>query len=252
MDFKKIILGLITVTLLSCGTVDISPMRLFVKEIEDPTCYKDLFEYGGGHLITFKRFFGEREETTTQFHYLDKQLVKIEIKRDQGLEHTIELTYGENGLRQEEKLTTIYSGEITYIKTGTFSYKNGVLKSVIYSYNDPNYLSAETEFQWSNGNITKMDFYFFDSYGRHHTGNRIYTYDNKINYSNQDTAFIYTVGTGDETKISKNNLIATIENFGNESFQGGQYSFTYNVSGYPTGYRYEINNQKYNPIQIKY
>ena len=213
------------VTFFACGTEKLSPSKLFVKEMGDPTYYKDVFDYNDGHLISFKRFFGTREETNTQFYYLNNLLVKVEVKKDQGLEFTVELKNGENALRKEEKLTMIYNGDTTYIRTGNFIYVGNALKSITYSYNDPaNYPTSEIDFGWADGNITRIDNYSYDSFGRRYNGYSTYVYDNKLNYSNQDIAFIYTVGTGDETKVSKNN-------------QGGSdYKYLYNDKGYPIEY----------------
>lgn len=257
MNFKKVSFGLLTIVFVSCGTEDVSPTRLLIKEIEDPTLYRDIYDYENGQLISFKRYFGEREETNTQFHYLENRLIKIEVKRDQGFEQIIELTYGENGLRKEEKLTTIYNEVITYTRTGTFSYEDGLLKSIKYTLNDPNlidpdYLPRETQLEWQNGNITKMVYYLFDGEYTYLTSTKTMTYDNKRNYSNQDIAFIYTSGVGLETVISKNNVTSTTEFFGDITIDRGSYKFTYNKSGYPNGYIYKVDTQEYNPIQITY
>ena len=37
-----------------------------------------------------------------------------------------------------------------------------------------------------------------------------------------------------------------------EIYQGGQYSFTYNDSGYPVKYVYKSGGQEFTPIQIRY
>lgn len=257
MTLRYILLGLIVSILFSCGTNDISPNRLLIKEIIDPTCYKDVFEYENDRLVGFKRFFGERVGTNTTFHYLDNQLVKVEAKGDQGFEQIIELTYGEDGLRKEEKITTIYQGEVTYVKNGTFSYDNDKLKSIKYTFNDPNfmdpnYLPTETLLEWKNGNLIKMTYYLFDGEYTYLTSTRTMTYDNKRNYANQDIAFIYTLGQGSETSISKNNVTSTTELFGGLTIDRGSYKFTYNQNGYPDSYIYKVESQEFYPIQISY
>lgn len=77
MDYRKVILGLLLVMAISCNTEDIAPARLFVREIEDPSCYKDQFDYKDGNLVEFRRLFGQQVGTITQFYYLDNQLVKF-------------------------------------------------------------------------------------------------------------------------------------------------------------------------------
>ncbi len=71
--------------------------------MSDPTIYTDLFAYENGRLVNFDRLFGERIETSTKFYYSDKQLTRVEIERDQGLEQLIELSYGANGFLKRRK-----------------------------------------------------------------------------------------------------------------------------------------------------
>lgn len=262
MNYKYILLPIVAVIILSCEQEEISPNSreqeeissntLYAKEIIDPTCYKDLFEYENGHLIQFKRLFGERTETTTRFHYFNNQLTKIEISRDMGLEQIIELTYGENGLRKEEKVTTKSNGVTTQIKIGSFSYIDGILKSIKYSSDEPSYLPTETVFEWSNDNIIKMDSYMFDGEYTYLTSSEIMTYDDKRSYSNQDIAFIYRVMDIQEINVSKNNLINKYVDVGSLIVNRESYEYTYNNNEYPTGYNYTIDSQQYNPIQINY
>jgi hypothetical protein len=252
MKIQIALFGLITIALLSCGTEDVSPSRLLITQIESPGLYRDHYEYENGRLVSFKRFFGELEETKTQFHYLDNRLTKIEVKKDQGSEQIIELTYGENGLRQEEKLTTIYNDGGTYVKTATFSYRAGILRSIKYSFGDPNYLPTETLFEWENGNISKMEHYVFSSQATYLISIETMTYDDKRNYSNQDIAFIYTLGSGLETTISKNNVTSTTEKVGDKFVDRGSYKFTYNKAGYPDSYVYKVDSQESGTIQIMY
>jgi hypothetical protein len=249
MNARNLILGIIISTFLGCETEQVEPARLFVKEMGDPTYYKDAFEYENNHLVSFKRFFGSREETNTQFVYLNNQLVKVNVKRDQGLEYTIELVNGENGLRSEEKLTMISNGDTTYIRLGKFVYDKKVLKSIKYTYpyNDPaDYASTELDFEWTDGNITRINRYFYDNTGeRHDNGYNIFVYDDKINYSNRDVAFVYTIPTPDETILSKNNLIT----YGNETdIKTESYVYTYNDTGYPIQYLFK----GYGPVIIRY
>ncbi len=252
MRIQIFTLGLIFLNLIACDSDTISPTRLLVKEIEDPTYYKDNFTYQDGQLSTFKRFFGNREETSITFLYSDNKLVKIENKRDQGLESLIELEYNDNGQRIKEKLTMVYNGDTTYIRTGIFTHVSGKLKSLKYSYNKSDYSTEEREFQWDKGNLTRIDFYHYFNGTRFPSISRLYEYDNKLNYSNQDLAFIYTVGTGDETKASKNNLVTMQEISDTEIYQGGRYSFSYNNIGYPIEYIYQSGGQEFTPIQIRY
>ncbi len=252
MDYRNVILGLLVVSAICCSTEDITPARLFIKELEDPSCYKDQFDYKDGHLVEFRRIFGQQVETMTQFHYLGDQLIKVHIKREQGLEHVIELTYAENGLRLEEKATTIQQGDTTSIGKRKFTYQEGLLKSIMRSVDDPNFRPTETVFHWSDGNIIQTDFYCFLEGERRFNGNRMFTYDHGLNYSNQDIAFLYTEGIGAEIKLSRNNLVTMLENTDVETYQGGYYTFTYTKSGYPTGYVYKVGEVEFTPIQIRY
>ncbi len=252
MDYRKVILGLLVVSAISCSTEDIAPARLFVREIEDPSCYKDQFDYKDGHLVEFRRLFGQQVATITQFYYLDDQLVKIHINNEQRIEHVVELTYTENGLRLEEKVATLQQGDTTSIGIRKFTYQNGLLKSIMRSAADPNFRPMETVFHWNDGNIIQTDFYYFLEGERRFNGNRIFTYDQGVNYSNQDMAFLYTEGIGAEIKMSRNNLVTMQENIGDQTFQGGHFTFTYTKSGYPTGYVYKVGEVEFTPIQIRY
>jgi hypothetical protein len=252
MRITKLTLWILIIILTACDSEVISPSLLLVKEIEDPTSYTDHFTYQDRQLLTFKTIFGSREETSIKFIYSDNKLIRIENVRDQGLESNIELTYNEKGQRDKETLTMVHNGVTTYIRTGMFTYNNEELKSVIYTYNKPDYSMEEREFHWSKGNLTKIDFYYYFNGQRFPSITRLYTYDSQLNYSNQDIAFIYTVGTGDETKFSKNNLVSMQEISGTDIYQGGQYSFTYNENGYPVKYVYKLGGQEFAPIQIRY
>lgn len=252
MDYKKVILGLLVVSAISCSTEDIAPSRLFVREIEDPSCYKDQFNYNDGRLVEFRRLFGQEVGTITKFYYQGDQLVKIHINNAQGIEHIVALTYAENGLRLLEKVTTIQQGDTTSIGIRKFTYQDGLLKSILRSVDDPNFRPMETVFHWSDGNIIQTDLYYFLDGERQVSGNRIYTYDHGVNYSNQDIAFLYTEGIGAEIKMSRNNLVTMQENVGAETYQGGYYTFTYTKSGYPTGYVYKTGEVAFTPIQIRY
>lgn len=252
MDYKRVILGLLFVAVFSCSTEDITPARLFIKELEDPSCYKDQFDYKDGHLVEFRRLFGQQVGTITQFYYLDDQLVKIHINNEQGMDHIIDLTYAENGLRLEEKVTTLQQGDTTSIGIRKFTYQDGLLKSIMHSVDDPNHRPTETVFHWSDGNIIQTDLYYFLEGERRFNGNRIFTYDHGVSYSNQDIAFLYTEGIGAEIKLSRNNLVTMQENIGDETYQGGYYTFTYTKSGYPTGYVYKMGEVEFTPIEIRY
>lgn len=252
INVRYTILVLFSAVLFSCENEEIPSNTLFVKEISDPTFYKDLLEYENGYLVKFNRLFGERIETTTQFQYSGHQLSRVEIKRDQGLEQIIELSYGENGFRKEEKATTKQNGDITEIRVGLFSYKDGMIKSIKYSYKGVDNKVTETVFEWINGNITQMDFYLIDGEYTYLTSSRTMTYDDKRNFSNQDIAFIYRVMSGEETIVSKNNVIEEFEDVGDLIINRGRYNFTYNNEGYPIGYIQTVGSQEYNPVQINY
>lgn len=245
-------LGLILLMLLACNSETISPIRLLVKEIGDPTYYMESFTYQEGQLFTFKRLCGNNEGTSIKFLYSDNRLIKIENRRDQELESFIELEYNANGQRSQEKLTMIYNGDTTYIRTGTFTYSNGKLKSLKYNYNKPDYSTEEREFQWDKGNLIRIDFYYYANDMRFSSISRLYEYDNKLNYSNQDIGFIYTIGTGDETMASKNNLVTMQQILDTDVSQGGQYSFKYDSNGYPISYIYRDGEQQSTPRQFRY
>lgn len=239
MDYRKAILGLILVTLISCETTEIMMDKMYLKEIKDPTCYIDQFEYEGERLISYKRLFGERVATITKFIYESNQLKTIEIKSDNGQDYTIELSYGSNGLRDKE-IRTLKQGEVESVTTTDFYYdENNNLKLKHISYTDPNFHSSETEFVWAKGNIIKRNYFYIDSqYNRKFSFSEDLLFDNKRNYTNQDIAFIYT-GLYDELVLSKNNLILKDN------------TFEYNKSGYPISYKYSIDNKVY-PVEMKY
>jgi hypothetical protein len=162
------------------------------------------------------------------------------------------LTYGQNGFRSADKITTFQDGEIKGVANRTFDYNDGLLKSIMYVSNDPNFKPTEVEFQWTKNNITRIDFYYHDNNERFYNGNRTFIYDDKLNYSNQDIAFTYLFGLGDEVITSKNNLIMSQEDTGNNVYKSGQYSFSYNKNGYPINYTYRFDGREFTPIQIKY
>lgn len=249
---NKLFILFTVLLLISCGKEDVTPDRLFVKEIVDPTFYRDVFTYESERLIEFNRFLGDRVETNSQFHYSNDQLIKVEIKRGESISYTIELNYDKNGFRQNEKLTTLKDGQITNIQTSIFTHEDGVLKSILNSNSDTNYSPMETRYEWSNGNITKMNYYYVDSAGPHFSGSRTITYDTKKNYSNQDIAFIYRTLYESETTLSKNNALTNLMILDDLVIDNGSHSFMYNDSGYPKEYTYKIYGQEFNPIQINY
>lgn len=244
--------GLLLLTLIACDSDIISPNRLLVKEIENPISYKDYFTYQDGLLINYQRFFGELEETKIKFYYSDRKLIKLEKIREHGVENYFELTYNDKGQRHQEILTTVYNGEVTYVRTSTFSYVNDELASVKLSYDKPDYTLQEREFHWSKGNLVRIDFFYYDNNTRYPTISRLYNYDNKVNYANQDIAFVYILGDGDETQISRSNLVSMNEISGTTVYEGGQHSFTYNINGYPIESVYKAGGQEFTPIQIRY
>lgn len=249
---KYILFILFTVLFISCGREDATPDRLFVKEIVDPSLYRDVFKYEDGRLIEFNRFLGDRVETNSQFHYSNNQLIKVDIKRGQTIAYTVELTYDKNGFRQDEKLTTLNDGQITNIQTSIFTHQDGILKAILNTNSDTNYSPIETRYEWNNGNITKMDYYYVDSAGPHFYGSRAVTYDTRKNYSNQDIAFIYRTLYESETTLSKNNALTNILSLDDLVIDQGSHSFMYNSSGYPKEYTYKIYGQEFNPIEINY
>lgn len=239
MDFRKAILGLIIVSLTSCETTEITMNKMYLKEVKDPTCYTDQFEYEGEHLIYYKRFFGERIATITTFIYQSNQLKTVETKSDNGQDLIIELSYGANGLREMET-RTFKQNEIEHVTTTNFYYdENNNLKLKHISYSDPNFFSSQTEFIWVNGNIIKRNYFYIDNQGnRNFSFSEDLLFDNKRNYTNQDLAFIYT-GLYDEVVLSKNNVISN------------QNKYEYNNSGYPIKFKYTIDNKDY-PVLMKY
>jgi hypothetical protein len=240
MDFRKVILGLTIAILMGCETSEITMSKMYLKEITDPTCYTDQFEYEGERLISYKRLFGEREATVTKFIYQSNRLMTIETKSDNGQDYTIELSYGANGLRERENRTLKQDNEVKNLTTVDFFYdEHKNLKSKHISYTDPNFFSSETEFEWVNGNIVKRNYFYFDNQGtRHYISSDKLLFDNKRNYTNQDLTFIYT-GLYDEAVLSKNNVISNPN------------KYEYNNSGYPIKFKYTIDNKDY-PVLMKY
>lgn len=259
MGFRKVILGLCVVMIFGCETNEISIRKMYIKEIVDPTCYKDQFEFENGQLISFKRFFGDRISTITKFKYQNDLLIQIESESDNGQDYIIDIEYNSNGQRAREMMTfthfknfTLEPYKITSISN--FNYNEaGQLVTKSSTFSDSTYsFPTETEFEWSKGNIVKMNFAYFDDLGKHVTGNKSFLYDDKRNYSNQDLAFVYITLAEQETALSKNNLVKTTEIFFGQTIDRGSYEFSYNSNGYPMSYRYKVDNQQYNPIQINY
>ncbi len=259
MDIRKVILGLTVVVIFGCETNEVSVDRMYLKEIVDPTCSKDQFEYEGGQLISFTRLFGDRVSTVTKFKYQNNLLVQIESECENGQDYLIDIEYNSKGQRLIEKLIfthfknfTLEPYKITsvtnfnYNDAGQLVTKNSTFSDSTYSF------PTETEFEWSKGNIVKANFAYFDNLGKHTTGGKSFFYDDKRNYSNQELAFLYITLAGQETVLSRNNLIKTTEIFFDQTIDRGSYEFSYNSNGYPIGYRYTVDSQQYNPIQIKY
>jgi hypothetical protein len=239
MKTKYIFIGLfIAVIAIGCESNEVTPDKMYLKGIIDPNAYKDQFEYQNGQLTTMKRLFGERVETLTTFTYQNGQLKTIETTRDNGLSHSIELEYNDNNLRVRQVTTTRLDNQIDNVMTVEFFYDNKQnLKSKKYSYTNT-FLPSEIEFEWSNGNIVKRSYSYFDSNGKHFISSENLLFDNKRNYTNQDIAFSYT-GRQDEAILSKNNLISALN------------TFVYNKIGYPIGFKYTIDNTDY-PVQMNY
>ena len=259
MDFRKVIVGLMVVIIFGCETNEITMNKMYLKEIVDPTCYKDQFEYEGGQLISFKRLFGERVSTITKYKYQNNLLIQIESESENGQDYLIDIEYNSNGQRVREVNTFTHFKNFTHepykiTSISNFNYNDaGQLVTKHSTFSDSEYsFPTETEFEWSKGNIVKVNFAYFDDLGEHVTGSKSFFYDDKRNYSNQDLAFVYVTLAGQETVLSKNNLLKTTEIFFDQTIDRGSYEFSYNSNGYPIDYRYKVDNQQYNPVQIKY
>jgi hypothetical protein len=259
MDFRKVILGLIIIISIGCETNEISINKMYLKEIIDPTCYKDQFEYEGGQLISFKRIFGEKVSTITKFKYQNNLLIQIESESENGRDYLIDIEYNSNGQRIRETNTFTHFKNFTHepykiTSISNFNYDaSGQLITKYSTFSDSEYsFPTKTEFEWNKGNLVKMNFSYFNDLGEHSTGSKSFFYDDKRNYSNQDLALVYVTLVGQETVLSKNNLIKTTEIFFNQTIDRGSYEFSYNSNGYPIDYKYKVDNQQISSIQIKY
>jgi hypothetical protein len=241
MKISNILMGLLlSIMMLGCEDNDIDPTKMNVKEIIDPSCYKEEFEYDAGRLVSYRRIFGERIATVTKLTYEGAQLRLIQSNSsDNGQSHTIELIYGDNGLRKKEIGTYSQDGEIKGVSTIDFFYdEDQKLKSKRISFTNPNISPSETEFEWANGNIIRKNYFYFDNRGKHYTSSEELQFDDKVNYTNSDLAFIY-LRSSEEATLSKNNTIS------------GGHSFIYNKNGYPTEYKYLLDNKEYS-VQMNY
>jgi hypothetical protein len=259
MNSRNILVGLLIVILIGCESNEITSDKMSLMEINDPTCYKDQFEYEGGRLISFKRFFGERVSTNTRFKYRNNQLIQLESESENGQDYVVELEYNSQGQRVKERITFTHFKNLSLdpykiVAISDFAYnQEGLLLRKSSTYSDSTYsFPTETEFEWSNGNLVKMNSAYSDYLGRHVTGSKYFVYDDKRNYSNQDLAFLYLTLGRQETVLSRNNLVKTTEVFFDQTIDRGSYTFSYNGNGYPIGYKYKVDNQEYSPIQMKY
>ena len=254
MKFRHLLTGFVAMIAIGCDNEDLSPQKLYVKEMTDPKSdEKILFTYENGHLLEYKRVVGGRIPTVINFLYADGQLKKVETTNSGAWGEIIELNYDENGLRKEEKIKIFDDGTLTGSSTRTFHYRDGTLESTIHLSDDPSSFPQEIIYKWENGNLVQMDYYWTAGGERHYSGRRIMTYDDKRNLSNQDIAFVYTPWGLGENATSKNNLIKRVdEDFGNSLLDRGTYTFTYNNAGYPAEYRYSVGSSQFNPVKINY
>jgi hypothetical protein len=257
-----LLLLFIGIVLLSCESDEISSAKMYVKEIGDPVVinYKDQFEYEGEHLILFKRFFGETLSTITKFEYQNDQLKRVESKVIDVIDFLVELEHNSEGQIIKEKVTfpdlrdstrdlkIIILSDFTYYDDGNLRTKKSI-------YSDSSSYPTETEFEWENGNLVKMNVSFIDNLGKKITLNRSMTYDSKRNYSNQDWAFVYVSAIpADEMLIalSKNNSLSTTENLLGQTSVRVLSTFSYNRNGYPIEYKSTNDGFEESPRQVKY
>jgi len=238
-------------TLISCGTDEISSYKMSIKQVIHPISYKDQFEYNNERLISFKRYCYDILATDTEFQYENDKLSKIITKDNSGLNYLIELEFGENGLRKSEKSIIIYNGDTASVNVIHFSYdSNNILKSKRHNQIYPENIISETEFEWINGNIVKANYFNIDDLGKQYSWSRSYTYDNRKNYTNQELAFNYTIGSGLETLLSRNNVVSTSDQFSGQLINRGSNSYKYNNQGYPIISTYIIGDPPYDTQMI--
>ena len=250
-----LILALVAIVAAGCASEEeVTPFKTqLIKEIVDPSCYKDRFTYENGQLSTYSRFFGDREDVSSKFSYSGEKLIRVERIMDGGLKSLYEIEYNENGQRSRELLTMTQNGATTYIRTGVFTYENGEPKSLQYTFDREEIKGKEMEFTWDNGNLIRIDHYMEVNGERGLALTKNYEYDGKMNFANQDMAFIYAIFPGDETIASRNNVVASRDVFPNsEVHTGGEFSFTYNDNRYPVGYTYNVAGQAFAPVSISY
>ena len=255
----KVLFGVLTLTLmLGCEGNDIGPNLRYLKEIVDPACFKNQFEYENGHLISFKLIFGERVETVTKFKYENNLLKQVESESDQGPDYFVELEYNSDGQRTREKVTFTYYKPFTLepydiIKVSDFTYDDyGNLRTKKSEFSDSTWLPSETEFEWSQGNLVRMNFVYHDELGKHSNGSRTFTYDNKRNYTNQDLAFFY-VGLAElETVFSKNNSVKAMVISPGQHYEWYSYEFSYDRTGYPVSNKRKTGSQVYSVLGMSY
>ena len=239
MNFTKTVLALTVVFLFSCSADETTPQKMYLKEIKDPSCFTEQYEYEAGRLTSFKRLFGEHVSTDTKFSYDANLLKTVELREDDGRVIIIELSYGANGLPERELRTSKNEEAESRLVSDHYYDKNGNLILTRRSYSDPNFFTSETEFEWANGNIIRKHHFLINSQGnREFQFSEDLFFDNKKNYTNQDFAFIYT-GLESEGVLSRNNLIRK------------DMPYRYNKKGYPSGYNYRIDLENYS-VEMRY
>lgn len=232
MNIKKILFVLTILILSACEKDEITISKLYLKEVTDPSCYTETYEYNGEQLISYRKYFGERLSTEMKFSYHSNKLITINSKSENGINSTLKLSYGENGLP-----TRLTNGGST-LEDYVYDQEDNLISKRIY-FSDPNFFTSETEYEWENGNIVNKKHFYFDKEGiRHFTFSEELLYDNKLNYTNQDIAFVYILGF-EEKVLSKNNLLSD------------SIHYEYNKNGYPIKYTYRNDNKEY-PVLMKY
>jgi len=246
-------LAAVAIALVGCDAEEPLPEKLFVKEIYDPTCFKNEFAYTEGRLVQYRTKFGDRVAGVIDFYYEGSLLKRIESTSDNGQAYLISLEYDDRGRRSKEAVTWTQFDQITYTSMTDFTYDDdGNLIKKYSTYSDSTYsFPTETSFQWDNGNLVGMKRTVLTGYGPWLVNSWTLVYDNNRNYTNQNMAFVYTSVRGsdfNETLLSKNNLVVQLDG----SFEEWSNEYSYNESGYPISYVLETGGQMYNPRFINY
>ncbi len=254
MNYRNLLFGIVFFLMFtSCQENEIVLSKLHLIKVTDPIANMDLLTYDNGKLVLFQRYFGQQEETVTTFHYAENLLSNATTVRSNGQEYIVELEYDNNAWRHKETITFKQDDVVINITTTIFKYDiNGDLETKEITHTATSSGPTETEFEWKDGNIIKMNFYLLTGSIKSFAYSRNITYDDKINFTNQDLSFLYITPYEQESVLSKNNRLSTFDSVGQQAIDRGSFIYKYNEQGYPIEYVYKVDKQEFPTVIMEY